>query len=568
MPSTPDNLTDFIPVATLQRVMDSFTAVTGYRAAIHDTDGTLLAESDPVRAAAAPDLALEPTPAEHTPDGRPIAPVEVGGRRVGVMRLEDDGAANVSSVEAATPRQTLGSAEVGDGDSSSLATADGPITRHADAVRFLHLIADTIAQMCRQGIQLRDRLEEMSTLFELSTLLAGQRELRAVLDTVVRSVAEMMNVKASAIRLLDGERDLRIAAVYNLSARYLNKGPMLLDRSTLDQHALRGETIYVDDMATDPRMLYPEDARREGLSSILITGLIYRGKPIGVMRLYTARKRPFNETQRNLFQAVAQLAAAAIRNAQLDAERAVNEQAQRQVQLAAQVQRKLLPASCPDCPPFDVAGRYDPSFELGGDFYDFIPLQGSLGVLMGDVVGKGVPASLLMASVRASIRAHVQDTYDIDRVMAKVNASLTADTRDNEFATVFYGTLNRRTLRLTYCSAGHEPPLLMRNGDITTLTVGGMALGIDAGQSYSKGLIDTKPGDTLLMYTDGVTDALNFAGERFGRARLLQALRDTDGGSARETLNHVLWEVRRFVGLNAQSDDITLVAVKVGQPLK
>jgi phosphoserine phosphatase RsbU/P len=215
-----------------------------------------------------------------------------------------------------------------------------------------------------------------------------------------------------------------------------------------------------------------------------------------------------------------------------------------------------------------VAARYVPSFELGGDFYDFIELEGHLGVGIGDVVGKGIAASLLMASVRASLRAFAQDVYDIDEIMARINLALSRDTLTNEFATLFYGVLDPSTLRMTYSNAGHEPPLLLRKGKIIQLDVGGTVLGIDANHHYEKGLISLEPGDLMLLYTDGLCDAVNFDMKRFGRERVKQALLDMDGKSAQEALNHILWQMRRFVGLRASIDDTTLVTIKVNKPAK
>jgi len=119
------------------------------------------------------------------------------------------------------------------------------------------------------------------------------------------------------------------------------------------------------------------------------------------------------------------------------------------------------------------------------------------------------------------------------------------------------------TRRLTYCSAGHEPALLLRDGQFIELSVGGIPLGIDAAQRYEKGLIDLSPGDVLLLYTDGVTDASSFEGRKFGRERVRQAVLAASSGGARDIVNHVLWETRRYVGLNYRPDDMTLVAVKV-----
>jgi sigma-B regulation protein RsbU (phosphoserine phosphatase) len=181
------------------------------------------------------------------------------------------------------------------------------------------------------------------------------------------------------------------------------------------------------------------------------------------------------------------------------------------------------------------------------------------------VVGKGIAASLLMASVRAFIRAYSQDVYDIDEIVARVNVQLTRDTLDNEFATLFYGVLDPSTLRLTYCSAGHEPSLLLRDGQLSALTTGGMIVGIDAEQEYEKGIVQLKKNDLLLIYTDGLTDAFNFARQKFGRQRIIDAMHEAARAnhSARDALNHVLWQMRRFAGLRTNNDDLTMVMIKV-----
>ena len=412
--------------------------------------------------------------------------------------------------------------------------------------------------------QLRQQVEQLNTLYQLSTLLSAHRDLQQVLDAAARSTAQVMKVKAASIRLLDDSgNELIIKAVHNLTKQYLNKGPILRDQSELYRRTLAGEIVYVEDMASDPRVLYPQDAKREGLVSILSAPMIYQDRPIGVIRLYTGRRRTFGESQVNLLRAIAQLLATAIENARLDAVRRRHEVVQSQLKLAADVQRRMLPAAMPQVPPFDVHARYEPSLELGGDFYDFIRLDGNIGVAVGDVVGKGIAASLLMASVRAALRAYAQDIYDLDEVIARVNVTMTRETLDKEFTTLFYGVLDPVSRRLTYCNAGHEPPILLRRGRVRRLEVGGMIIGIDAGQTYKKGLIELEPSDLLLIYTDGLPDAQHFDGGRFGRDRVENAMRDVADAPARDVVNHLLWEMRRYVGLNRAIDDTTIVVIRV-----
>ncbi|NBB81809.1 MAG: SpoIIE family protein phosphatase [Alphaproteobacteria bacterium] len=569
-PAPRRKLTDFLKLATLQEIQDGYTAVTGLEAAIVDADGHNVTAPSHCERLTERKQALRETllrDLEGPLSSRFEVPIIVHGQRLGAMVLtgqEMQEACDLQRAEAETLADRFAIAPEHRAEFVQAVQHLGA-GRQAESVRFVYLLADAIGEVCRQEIALRHRVEEMSTLYRISTLLAGQRDLDSVLDAVARSAAEVLNARAASIRLMDeGGRELLPVAVYNLSEQYLSKGPIHLESSVIDQAAFEGEVVYVHDMVSDARTLYPEDARREGLASILCAAMIYRGRRIGVIRVYTAAPRQFNEFERHLLNAIAQVAGAAIENVRLEDERLEAQRVQRQVQLAADVQRRLIPERPPRVSPFDVAGRYEPCFELGGDFYDYLGFESALGVVIGDVVGKGVAASLLMATVRAAIRAHAEDTYDLDRVMAKVNAGLARDTRDHEFATVFYGTFDARTLRLTYCSAGHDPALLLRGGRFIELSEGGTVLGIDPFGRYEKGLLDLEPDDVLLLYTDGVPDAQNFNGEKFGRQRLRDAVLAAGEQSARVIVNHVLWEVRRFVGLQQAADDMTLVAVRVG----
>src|SRR5690606_34432825 len=241
-------------------------------------------------------------------------------------------------------------------------------------------------------------------------------------------------------------------------------------------------------------------------------GLVFQDKALGVIRLYARHPRDFSEADKRLLKSIAYQAAVAVEQARLLKMQERDARIQRQVQLAADVQRRMMPRRLPQFARLDVAARYVPSFELGGDFYDFIELDRNLGIAIGDVVGKGIAAALMMSGLRSSLRAHVQDVYHIDDVLSRVNAALCRDTLDNEFATLWYGVIDTEGLRLTYCSGGHEPPLIVRatpgraptEADIDCLSVGGMAVGIDPTERYQRGTYDLRPGDVFLAYTDGV----------------------------------------------------------------
>lgn len=564
----PLSLVDFLDVETLQEIQDSFAAVTRLRTSILDRADQAVTEPTDAKRRAESDQVLEHLiSVEQDEQGRFTAPIMVEGQRLGSITVEREPVPAQSSeasrdrFRAACQRMNLTERQADE----LLEAAEQMLASPGASLQFLYLMANSIARLCYEQYHARQRVHELSALYRISTLLSAHRELREVLDTATRSIAEVVDVKAVSIRLIEPDgNELIPKAIYNLSQQYLNKGAVKVDQSDMFTRAVcQGEVIYIEDMTADSRVLYPAEARREGLVSMLLAGMRYKDKPIGTLQLYAGERRQFSQYEIELVQAIAQLLATAIENARLDEHRLENQSMIRQLQLAGDVQRRMLPSRMPKLAPFDVAARYVPSFELGGDFYDFIDLDGNLGVAVGDVVGKGVAASLLMASVRASLRAYAQDVYDLDAIMGRVNHALSRDTLDNEFSTLWYGVLDPKSLRLTYCNGGHEPPLLIRDGRLHYLATGGMLLGIDETQTYDKGLFDLKPGDMILLYSDGLVDARNDHEERFGRQRVESLMHEIAAKNAHDAISHVLWQVRQFTGLRRSVDDTTLMVIRV-----
>jgi sigma-B regulation protein RsbU (phosphoserine phosphatase) len=296
---------------------------------------------------------------------------------------------------------------------------------------------------------------------------------------------------------------------------------------------------------------------------MLSVGMRYKGKPIGVLRVYTSERRTFSQLQIDLLKAVAAQAAAAIENTRLLQESIEAQKLERQVQMAAEVQQRMVPQTPPVVKGLDVFSMYFPCYELGGDFYDFIPLPyDNVGMVVADVSGKGIPASLIMASVRAALRAQIDNLYYLYEVIRRVNLMCCRDTKVGEFVTLFYGVYDATNRRLTYCNAGHPPPMVLRDGKMIELRSDNLVLGVDPAEVYTQSIFDLKPGDLLLLYTDGLCDAMNFNQETFGRARLIEAFKK--GGETAEAVAHnILWEMRRFAGLTKRTDDITMIVAKV-----
>jgi sigma-B regulation protein RsbU (phosphoserine phosphatase) len=333
----------------------------------------------------------------------------------------------------------------------------------------------------------------------------------------------------------------------------------------IDRIALSAQGAeYVANMTTDPRVQYPQESKREGVVSMLSVGMRYKGKPIGVLRVYTEKEQAFSQLKIDLLKAVAAQAAAAIENARLLAESIAAEALEKQVQMAAEVQKRMIPDKPPELPGVQLSCVYVPCFELGGDFYDTIPLaDDNVGLVVADVSGKGIPASLTMAAVRAALRAQVDNVYYLYEVIRRINLMMYRDTKPSEFVTLFYGVLDARAKRLTYCNAGHPPAMILRQGKIIELTGENMVLGVDPNEVYKQSFFDLQDGDFLMLYTDGLTDAMNFANETFGHQRILNAFAK-GGDSAEAVTQNILWEMRKFVGMNKRTDDVTMVVAKIG----
>lgn len=437
--------------------------------------------------------------------------------------------------------------------------------------RFADVLAHIVATLYGQAERIARQLDDLRTVHGLADLLSGTLDLQEILNRTVRRVVEVMPVKACAIRLLNAETgELVIKAVHNLSDEYLRKGPVLLAKSLIDGAAFAGQTVYIENLPTDPRIRYPENAKREGIASGLCVPLTYRGQTIGIIRAYTAKRHVFSESEESLLRSIGSQAASAIIHSRLYAEQAEGERVQRQVEAAAQIQRRMLPARAPTMPGLSFGCVYDPTLQVGGDFYDFIALPGgSLGVCIADVVGKGLPAALLMASIRSAFRAYAAGAADAAATIAQANRHMYHDApvlalsrEGTEFATVIYGVLSPDGRSFAYCNAGHLPPLLLRGEHFTELTAGGLAIGILPDETYDQDVVILRSGDLIVMVTDGVTEAMDFQGETFGRERLLSSIRRHRRLDAQQLAGQILWDVRRFVGLAEQSDDITIVVVR------
>jgi sigma-B regulation protein RsbU (phosphoserine phosphatase) len=281
------------------------------------------------------------------------------------------------------------------------------------------------------------------------------------------------------------------------------------------------------------------------------------------------QKSPFSETKLELFQAILAQAPFALFNPAIHLAAGEKHALDRDLQIAREIQKILLPSDAPDLRGFELSGLNLPARTLSGDYFDYLPVDDDhLGIAIADVSGKGVPASLIMAMCRSALRSQSRGQLSPAAVLKAVNQQLYPDMKEDMFISMAYVILNRHTGEALLARAGHDAPLIYRAEGhlVECLNPKGMAVGIDGGGVFDRFCNDFAfrfgASDLLLLYTDGLTEALDAEGAEFGVERLNSELLESAKDGAVETLHRLARSVRTFSGNQSQHDDITLIALR------
>jgi phosphoserine phosphatase RsbU/P len=283
-------------------------------------------------------------------------------------------------------------------------------------------------------------------------------------------------------------------------------------------------------------------------------------------------EEPFTSSDIRLLDSVATQTGLALENSRLTAEIAAEvaqrERMLRELEIAREVQERLFPQTIPAVEGIELAGFCRPALGIGGDYYDYFALPGGeLGIAVGDVSGKGIPAALLMASLRASLRAQtIRGGADLAALMENVNTLGYESSTVSKYATFFYGQYSPPSRVLRYVNAGHEPPLVFREGALIPLETGGPVVGLLPGARYEQGAIELFPRDILVAFTDGISEAMNLEDEEWGEDRLLDSIRGCPAKTAQDLLEYVFAAATDFAGAAPQHDDMTLVVLRAFAP--
>ena len=288
------------------------------------------------------------------------------------------------------------------------------------------------------------------------------------------------------------------------------------------------------------------------------------GRVLGVLDVWSDHPGGYDETAAELLRIYGLAVAGTIEGDRMQAAMAAKRRLDSDLALARQVMEGLLPHVTPTLPGFDISGAHETSLEVGGDYYEFIPLgDDRWGVVIADVVGKGIAAALLVSAIRASITSLVGYELAVRAIMRRANRFFHESVEEGKFVTLFYAVLDVPHRRMIYVNGGHMPPVLLRaGGDVELLEDGGVPLGLFDAPRYFEGHAALETGDLLALYTDGIVETMDADEEQYGHERLVQCLRAASEASATEICSSVMQEVRRF-GSSSGQDDRTLVVLKV-----
>jgi len=433
--------------------------------------------------------------------------------------------------------------------------------------------ANTIALTSRRyptaeilDASLASRRDLLGLISKVGVALLSSSGLDDTLDQVASLVFEAVPAERVVVMLRDektgNEMEIKVARIRGSDEPL---GEVRISRAIMTEVIENGKSVLTSDAQQDPRFA-SQTLVLQGIRSVLavplsvderhVFGIIYADSP--------THEVMFSAEHLDILTTLASVASIRVENASLVDERINRERMERELELATEIQQRFQPSGPPTVEGYEFQGISFACYEIGGDYYDFIERHdGKMLIALGDVSGKGTAAALLMSSLHAAIHGQVAAKTSLDRTVLSINEYLVENTPANRFVTLFIAELDPATSELRFINAGHNPPLVARaNGDVEQLESGGLPLGLMPFAEYEAGTARLDPGDVLVVYSDGVSEANNLAEEEFGMERLCEVIRANVARSAAGIRDKVESALSTFTGTAPANDDITLVIVK------
>jgi serine phosphatase RsbU (regulator of sigma subunit)/anti-sigma regulatory factor (Ser/Thr protein kinase) len=413
------------------------------------------------------------------------------------------------------------------------------------------------------GMQQEQRV--LMVLNEVSQALIYHMPLERLLDHIMDLIIQYVPMDRGALLLKEGNPPELRQKVVRVRGDSPENQVIQVSRSIVNTALEKNSAILISDVLTDVMFKSQASVIQSRISSAMCVPLYDNKDIIGLVYAdRAASAERFTESDLRLLTLLANVAAVKIENARLFDAEIEKKRLEEQLSLAAQIQRNLLPKEDPALPGYDISGRARSCEQVGGDYYDFIPLGvGRLALVMADVSGAGVSAALLMASLRASLHAEAEKRAGISDLAARLNQFVFRSSETSVFISFFYAELEARTGEFSYVNAGHNPPFIVAHaGEVRKLDSTGFCLGMFAEVAFETRQHKLDPGDLLCLYTDGITESRDALKREFGEEGLVRLLRDSVDRPAEEVVERVFEEASRFSGGLDPIDDETVVIVK------
>jgi serine phosphatase RsbU (regulator of sigma subunit) len=398
---------------------------------------------------------------------------------------------------------------------------------------------------------------QMRALIRAGRELAGHRPLEELFQVIMDLSVEAVMAGRGVLMTLEGDK-LEVRAA---------RGEGFKISSTVRDRVLREKaSLLVRDAQLDQALREHMSIVEQKVRSMIAVPLQTNDRVIGLIYLDSPHMiREFSREDLNLLTVMANVAAIRIEHARLNEIETTKRAMAKEMEQAAQIQQRLLPERPPTVAGLELAGKTAACRTCGGDYYDFLSFaDGQVAVLVGDVAGKGLPAALLMSSLQARVQVLFEEPENLAKKVERLNKAIAANCPDNRFITFFMGVLDPKTGELVYTNAGHNPPVLVRAaGGFDLLSEGGgMILGILPIATYKESRTTMQPGDVLVMFTDGVTEAVNPAGDDYGEARLAELVVRMKDNSVAEIVDAIHADVATYTEGAPAADDITVVVTR------
>jgi sigma-B regulation protein RsbU (phosphoserine phosphatase) len=416
--------------------------------------------------------------------------------------------------------------------------------------------------------------QRLALLYRLSQTFNSTLDLEEVLNRVMDEVIAVTQAERGFVMLVGEQGELDFHAARGLDHKTIDDPGFQVSRGIVGKVAEEGEPMLTSDAQSDQELSFRQSVIDLKLRSVLCVPLKVKGETIGVIYVDNRLQAGiFTQDDLELLNAIAASAAIAIDNARLYQLAVEKGRMERELQMAYKIQSGLMPETMPDLDGWEFAASWKPAREVAGDYYDFIPLaDGKLGLVIADVTDKGMPAALFMAFTRSIIRASLDQADQPVDAIRRANRLICRESSYGFFVSLFYAQFMPGSGEITYVNAGHNPQLVYLSASTRdlaadsgpTLQLGytGMPLGIEEDAAYEQRHLTCAPGDCILLYTDGVTDAVNQLGDHFSFSRLERFGREHCPEPPGEIVKRLEEELLEFVGGTDQFDDITIGVIK------